>query len=252
MLLSTKELQERGLRRIRELGHTLIVGVDEVGYGCCAGPVTVCAAVAYADWNDTRVIDSKKLERYQHIKLVRDVLIPPDVVFHSIRNASSHRIDEVGLSSAQQELVRQTINDCRVHYPDALVVMDGNILPTGLTNAICMPKADNLVRAVSAASILAKCDRDELMILAHEEYPGYSFNTNVGYGTDAHLAALARLGPCPIHRLSYRNVREAAAKLGREVPDSSKPSQNQQAPCKVLQWPRSPRGMRVSTSSNKR
>lgn len=248
---TTQDLQQWGLLRVKEQGSGLIIGVDEVGYGCCAGPVTVCAAVASADWDDSRVIDSKKLVREQHLRLVRDVLVPPDVVFHSIRNASNQRIDQVGLSQAQQELVVATIADCRALYPDALVVMDGNVLPVGLKNAVCMPKADSLVKVVSAASILAKCDRDELMILAHEEYPGYSFNTNMGYGTEAHLAALERIGPCPLHRFSYRNIREVAAKFGMNQPASSKPSQSSGPPAKILGWRPLPKGMRVSTSSRK-
>jgi len=248
---TTRQLQERGLAEIRKRGHQLIIGVDEVGYGCIAGPVTVCAAVAYADWNHPQVMDSKKLERPQHVRLVKEVLLPPAVPFHVIMNHSSMVIDYIGVIRARDDLVRKTIEACRVLYPDALAVMDGSSLPSDVQNVICMPKADNLVKAVSAASILAKADRDELMILAADEYKNYGFHTNVGYGTDQHMAGLQRWGPCPIHRFSYRNVQEVAAKFGMNGTASSKPSQTKTQPGKILGWRQPPRGMRVSTSSRK-
>lgn len=248
---TTQQLQEYGLAEIRKRGHQLIIGVDEVGYGCIAGPVTVCAAVAYADWNDPRVKDSKKLERVQHLKLVKDVLVPPVVAFYVIMNHASTVVDELGVNKARNDLVRMAVAACRVHYPDALAVMDGAEIPADIQNVLCMPKADHLVKAVSAASILAKADRDELMILLADEYPKYGFHTNVGYGTDQHMAALERFGPCPVHRFSYRNIKEVAAKFGMGPAASSKPSQNQGAPARILGWQRLPKGMRASTSSKK-
>lgn len=248
---TTQQLQERGLAEIRKLGHQLIIGVDEVGYGCIAGPVTVCAAVAYADWDNVRVKDSKKLERPQHIRLVEEVLVPPVVPFYVIMNYDSGTIDKMGVGRARDELVRLVINTCRTHYPEALAVMDGVVLPANVQNVLCMPKADDLVKAVSAASILAKADRDELMILLADEYPRYAFHTNVGYGTDQHLAALERFGPCPVHRFSCRNIREVAEKFGMNQAASSKPSQNKAPPGKILGWRQPPKGMRVSMSSRK-
>lgn len=251
MQSTTQQLQERGLAEIRKLGHQLIIGVDEVGYGCIAGPVTVCAAVAYADWNHPQVIDSKKLERPQHVRLVKEVLVPPAVAFHVIMNHDSKAIDRMGVTHARDDLVKLAIKACRLVYPDALAVMDGLTFPAGLQNVLCMPKADNLVKAVSAASILAKADRDELMILLADEYPQYGFHTGMGYGTAQHLAALERFGPCPIHRFSYRNIQEVAAKFGMNGAPSSKPSQTETQPGKILGWRQPPHGMRVLTSSRK-
>lgn len=248
---TTQQLQTAGLAEIRKRGHQLIIGVDEVGYGCIAGPVTVCAAVAYADWNHPRVIDSKKLERPQHIQLVKEVLVPPAVAFHVIMNHESKTIDRMGVTRARDDLVELAIKACRLVYPNALAVMDGLTFPAGLQNVLCMPKADNLVKAVSAASILAKADRDELMILAADDYPNYGFHTNVGYGTDHHMAALERFGPCPLHRFSYRNIKEVAAKFGLTAATSSKTSQTTSAPSRILGWPRQHKGMRVSTSSRR-
>jgi ribonuclease HII len=148
--------------------------------------------------------------------------------------------------------VQKTIEACRVHYPTALAVMDGVLLPPNVKNAICMPKADQLVKAVSAASIFAKCDRDELMILLADEYPHYGFHNNVGYGTPQHKRALQAKGPCPVHRYSIGCVQEAADKFGVGYATTSKSSQNKGAPGKILGWRQPPRGMRVSTSSSKR
>lgn len=234
------------------LPEHLIIGVDEVGYGCIAGPVFVGAAVVRQGWKDPRIKDSKQLDHQQRARLVRDVLVPPNLVFSIVLGHTSTTIDEMGVHNARDDLVKQVVMRCRELYPHALVVMDGNELPFNLPNMVCTPKADALVTAVSAASILAKEERDECMRHLHKEWPAYGFSNHMGYGTGQHNSALAKHGPCPIHRFSYRNIQEVAKKFGVKVGATSKPSPNQSAPAKISGWQQPPRGMRVSTSSNKR
>ncbi len=242
MQSSTQELQRVGLARLRELGTSFIIGVDECGYGAWAGPVTVCAAVARADWSHPRVKDSKKMEKREHVLVVRDVLVASVIPTYSIRNHSSFTIDKIGLHVARDQLVLEAVRHVRKEVPDALAVMDGNQLPKGLHNALCFPKADGLVGAVAAASILAKADRDELMRFFHEDYPQYGFDTNAGYRSPKHVAALETLGPTPIHRFSFSNIREYAGGGSQTAP----------RPATISRWQRPPVGMRASTSSNKR
>lgn len=215
---------------------SFIIGVDEVGYGCIAGPVAVCAAVVPAGWTDERVRDSKKLDHQERARLVRDVLVPPNVAFSVVLNHTSQVIDQMGVHHARDDLVRKVIELCRAKYPGALVVMDGNELPFRIENMVCLPKADDLVKAVSAASILAKEDRDECMKQLHKEWPVYGFASHKGYGTGQHNSALAKYGPCPIHRFSYRNIQEVARKFGISPLDPSKPSQTTRPAGKLSGW----------------
>ncbi len=254
MKLSTQTLQKRGMAEVQRRGSALIIGVDEVGYGCIAGPVTVGAAVAPANWADARVRDSKKVEHNRRAFLAKNVLVPPTVAFSIVLNHTSQVIDSMGVDKAKKDLMTQVIRICRARYPNALVVLDGNDPPLGFEddrNLVYFPKADDLVKAVSAASILAKEDRDECMRLLHLEYPRYGFGNHVGYGTEQHTLALAEFGPCPIHRFSYRNVQEVARKFGIQPAATSKPSPSEASTAKILGWRRPSNGMRVSTSSSK-
>lgn len=244
--------QRRALARINSLNGELIIGVDEVGYGCIAGPVAVGAVVASSSWRDNRVRDSKKLDHPQRARLVREVLHPPVVAFSIVLNHTSEIVDQLGVVGARDDLVAQVVKACRKLYPKALVVMDGNQLPPGVEGIVCLPKADDLVKAVSAASILAKEDRDACMKLIHEEWPQYGFKAHVGYGTTQHIQALNKYGPCPIHRFSYKNVQEIARRFGYEPVDSSKPSPSGAAVGKLSKWRQPSNGMRVSTSSSRR
>lgn len=209
------ELQQEGLRKLTEQHLDFVIGIDEVGYGAWAGPVVVCAAVAPARWSHPEVRDSKdygndtKVARAVRESLTRNLLIPPIIPYHLILSYSSMEIDEKGLSKARDSLALRAARRCSERYPSAYVVMDGNTRPAGMPDRfICMPKADSLVPAVSAASILAKVYRDELMAVLALEYPGYGFERNSGYGTPQHRAGLVRHGVSLVHRQSYRNIRQ--------------------------------------------
>lgn len=216
-MLTTEQLQREGLRRLSEPDLRHIIGVDEVGYGSWAGPVVVCAAVVPVGIVDPRIRDSKKVTSPRvRAHLANFVLVPPLVVMERVEENSNEVIDYLGLVPARDALVVMAVRACLRRYPHALVVMDGNVLPAGLDpkRSLCFPKADNLVLAVSAASLIAKAYRDSLMQDMHQKYPQYGFDTNVGYGSRAHEEALREYGVCPIHRVSYRNIRQLVAGRG--------------------------------------
>lgn len=214
--------QQKALNHIQQSQREYIIGIDEVGYGALAGPVTVGAVVARRGWRHHEVRDSKAFGNASPgaraaRKSVAHRVVLPEIVTAIVLSHDSCVIDRMGVTKARDDLVVQVAQHCLATYPQALVVMDGNVIPRGLPlqATICLPKADALVPAVSAASILAKVDRDNFMQQMHEEYPWYDFCSNVGYGTKHHELAIEEYGLCPIHRRSYRNLRDYWIKESR-------------------------------------
>jgi ribonuclease HII len=181
-----------------------IIGSDEVGYGSWAGPLYVCAYVAPEGWTVPGLNDSKKLsprkreEVYTRLDLTRSALVSVD----------PQTIDEFGLGHCLVRAHLQVIQELVGRgYQGARIVVDGNLrLP--MAEAESIPKADTTVPAVMAASIIAKCNRDLFMRGLHQKYPQYGFASHVGYGTPEHMAALRAYGPCPVHRMSYKPLKD--------------------------------------------
>lgn len=199
------------LKRLDENSSEYIIGVDEVGYGALAGPVTVCAAVVRRGWSDPKVRDSKVVSPYNRQRLVEDVLVYPTVEFQAVVSENNASIDKNGLVFARDRAVAVAVTACVQRYPGAPVVMDGNQVPSGVPKTtICLIKADSLVPAVSAASIIAKVERDWYMTEMHKRYSRFGFDNNSGYGTLAHFQGLKDFGPCALHRMSIHSVRKHA------------------------------------------
>jgi ribonuclease HII len=195
------------LQRIAESPSAHIIGVDEVGLGCLAGPITVAAAVFEKGWSHKKVKDSKALSpkgRQRADKIVRE-----QALSYCIFSATNDEIDKFGLHTMKDRLTEQVVLQMLHYFPQALIVQDGNV-PTVIggrpQNMVWLPKADALVPAVSAASCLAKVYRDTFMCSMSYEYPGYGFGSNMGYGTDQHVQALRSLGACYLHRKSFKPV----------------------------------------------
>ncbi len=183
--------------------NPLYAGVDEVGRGCLAGKVTVCALILRNDSLNDVLNDSKKLSKKQ-----RDVLYPKilEIADYRIVSLDVQEIDSLNILQATLKAMSLAL--------DALnpigAYIDGNKTPKTLIPCEAIIGGDGLVPQISAASIIAKVTRDNDMIQLAKEYPEYGFANHKGYGTKEHLAAIAKYGITPHHRLSFAPVRQAS------------------------------------------
>lgn len=182
----------------------LIAGVDEAGRGPLAGPV-VAAAVILDELHPIKgLADSKKLTARKR-ELLYDEIRAKALCF-AVAQASVQEIDALNILQATLLAMRRAVEGLRL--APKLVLVDGNRLPLLPMRAEAIVKGDDLVPAISAASILAKVTRDRWCHEVDSMYPGYGFARHKGYGTAVHLAALQTHGACPEHRTSFRPVAE--------------------------------------------
>lgn len=186
-------------------GPGLLAGVDEAGRGPLAGPV-VAAAVILDDKHPIRgLADSKTLTALQRERLSEQILA--HALCCSVAYATVEEIDTHNILQATMLAMRRAVEGLRLK--PAKVLVDGNRLPVLDVLAEAIVKGDARVKAISAASILAKVHRDRLCLQLHEEFPQYGFAGHKGYGTRAHLEALVRHGACVHHRRSFSPVAAA-------------------------------------------
>ncbi|MFO7545045.1 MAG: ribonuclease HII [Trueperaceae bacterium] len=187
-------------RALWAAGALHVAGVDEAGRGALAGPV-VAAAVILPPERAYPFRDSKTVPPRRRALLavqVRDV-----AVAWAVGLASAEEIDAVGILTATKNAARRAL-DALTLTPDALVT-DYLPLAYGVPE-VTPPRADARSYQVAAASIVAKVTRDEIMVALHDEHPAYGFDRHKGYAAPYHVAALARLGPCPSHRRTFGRV----------------------------------------------
>lgn len=185
---------------IRNYKH--IAGVDEAGRGALAGPVVAAAVIMQEPFEIEGLTDSKKLNRNQRERLAR--IVKETCLAWSIGMGNVQEIETFNILKSTMMAMRRAIESLQIR-PDEVIV-DGNQLPTIDMPAKAIVKGDLLVPVISAASILAKVTRDQMMIEYADKYPQYGFETNVGYGTAFHLKALTQYGISPIHRLGFSPV----------------------------------------------
>jgi ribonuclease HII len=186
----------------------IICGIDEAGRGPLAGPV--CAAAVILDLSKPKIRgldDSKKLTEAKRNDLA--IRIKDRALAWGIGWAGVEEIDSINIRQANFLAMKRAVEAMTVQPTLALV--DGNDPPPLSCAVRTIVGGDALEPAISAASILAKTARDALMVEMCVRYPGYGFSGHKGYGSAAHLEALRRLGPCPIHRRSFAPVRELLA-----------------------------------------
>ena len=189
-------------RRCFASGARYVAGIDEVGRGAWAGPVSVgIAVVDLASLTDPPrgVRDSKMLSPKKREELFP--LLAQAVRAYAIGHASPDECDRYGMTAAQHLATQRAFADLSI-VPD-LCILDGKVNFSGRLDAIMIPGADRRVFTVAAASILAKVTRDRLMVNYHDTYPDYEFATNKGYPSPSHIGALHRIGISPIHRRSW-------------------------------------------------
>jgi len=190
-------------RDLRGRGFGRIAGVDEAGRGPLAGPVVAAAVIFPAGFADPRINDSKRLDARRREELVP--VITAAAISWAVAASPEVEIDAINILQATLRAMERAVEALQA-APD-YVLVDGSTMPGLPVPGEALIGGDGRVACIAAASILAKVHRDRLMQAHHERWPVYGFDRHKGYGTAAHLAALAEHGPCPIHRRSFRPVR---------------------------------------------
>lgn len=183
----------------------IVIGIDEVGRGCIAGPVVACAVV----WGlpIEGLGDSKKVSALRRAKLVP--LIEQSCAAFSIGQASVEEVDSINILQATFLAMRRAVEALpKDLLKNAKIWVDGNAMPVGFSpdNTSLFIGGDATHAPISAASILAKEWRDAYMKEQALQFPDFGFEKHMGYGTAYHMAALGRVGPCPLHRQSFAPV----------------------------------------------
>ena len=179
--------------------YSSICGIDEVGRGPLAGPVVAGAVILPKDCDILYINDSKKLSEKKREELYEEIM--EKAVAVGIGYASPERIDEINILQATYEAMREAINNLSV-APDILL-NDAVTIPKIECRQIPIIKGDAKSISIGAASIIAKVTRDRLMTEYDKVFPEYGFASNKGYGAVAHIEALKKYGPTPIHRRSF-------------------------------------------------
>lgn len=190
---------------LREQGFELIAGVDEAGVGPLAGPVVAGAAILPRAYKLRELNDSKKLDEATRDQLAER--IKTDAVAWAIGIAEVQEIDSLNIYRAGLLAMRRAVEALNIR-PD-FVLVDARTIPDCSLPQRGIIRGDAQSASIAAASIIAKTTRDEIMFELDRQFPGYGLAGHKGYPTPQHVAALRKLGASPIHRRSFRPVREA-------------------------------------------
>ncbi len=176
-------------------------GCDEAGRGCLAGPVMAAAVILPKDYKHKLLNDSKQVSLKKRIQFRRD--IEKDAITWSVAKVTNEEIDQINILNASFKAMHLAVN--KLSKIPQLLLIDGNRFNPyhGIPHE-CIVKGDGIYLSIAAASILAKTYRDEYMLELSNQFPGYSWDTNVGYPTYAHRNALKELGTTPFHRKSFQ------------------------------------------------
>jgi len=183
----------------------LEAGCDEAGRGCLAGPVFAAAVILPDGYTNPLLNDSKKLTEKQRYELRPQ--IERDAVAWAVASCDHEEIDRINILNASILAMHRALDKLTVR-PSHIAVDGNRFKPYGDIPHVTIVKGDSRFGNIAAASILAKTYRDDFMTEAAAKYPGYKFEINKGYPTRDHRKAIAQLGPTPIHRLTFRLLRE--------------------------------------------
>jgi ribonuclease HII len=192
-------------RELRARGFRAIAGIDEVGRGALFGPVVAAAVILAPERPVAGLNDSKLLSAGRREELAG--LVRERAVAWAVAAVDAATIDFINIHQASRLAMRRAVEQLATR-PDYLLV-DAVAVDLPLPQQALI-KGDARVHSIAAASIVAKVHRDAVMRAWHNTFPEYGLDAHKGYGTAAHLAALARLGPTPLHRRSFAPVRAAA------------------------------------------
>ena len=191
--------EKLGADHIQADRELLICGIDEAGRGPLAGPVAAAAVILPPDHDLLYINDSKKLSESKREKLFDEIC--SEAAAWAVGIVEPARIDEINILQATYEAMRQAVGSLTAS-PDLLLV-DAVHIPDLTIRQVSIIKGDARSQSIAAASIIAKVTRDHLMEEYDRRFPEYAFASNKGYGTAAHIEALKKYGPTPIHRRSF-------------------------------------------------
>lgn len=195
-----QEFEELALRQ----GYCCVAGVDEAGRGALAGPVVAAAVIFPPGVTIPGVDDSKKLSPAKRDGLFDQ--IKEHALAVGIGFGDHLLIDRINILQATLEAMKEAVG--KLSPPPDFLLVDGiSKVPIALRQRT-IKKGDGASISIAAASIIAKVTRDRLMTEFESRFPGYGFAEHKGYGCESHMAAIARLGPCAIHRKTFRGVKE--------------------------------------------
>lgn len=188
----------------RKQGLWPVAGTDEAGRGPLAGPVVAAAVVLDPDNIPPGLHDSKQLSAAKREALFTLIL---QSAFVSVASSSARRIDVIDIRKASLDAMRRAVAGLEV--APKLVLADGRDVPPGLAcEGRAVVKGDARSLSIAAASIVAKVMRDRMMARADTSFPGYGFAVHAGYATEVHRKAIMEIGPCRLHRMSFRPIRQ--------------------------------------------
>ncbi len=179
----------------------IIAGVDEVGRGCIAGPVVAAAVILRESINLKILKDSKKISFNKREEIANHI---KDNSYYAIGIASVDEILNLNILQASLLSMKRAID--RLALKPGLTLIDGKFAPKGLKNYKTIIKGDEKIKAISAASIIAKVYRDKFMINLAKKFSNYAWERNFGYGTKAHLEGLKKFGITSHHRKGFKPV----------------------------------------------
>jgi len=176
-------------------------GCDEVGRGCLAGPVVAAAVILPKKYRNKKLNDSKQLNKEERLEARESIL--KDALAWAVAEVSHEEIDQINILNASFKAMHLALDQLTT-LPQFLLIDGNRFKPYREVPFECIIKGDGIYLSIAAASILAKTYRDDLMEKLSIQYPGYSWETNVGYPTEQHRDGIKKLGITPFHRRSFQ------------------------------------------------
>ncbi|MEO5980608.1 MAG: ribonuclease HII [Chryseolinea sp.] len=194
---------------------TLIeAGCDEAGRGCLAGPVVAAAVILPKRYRHKLLNDSKQLHKEERENLRFE--IKRDAIAWAVAEVDHQEIDRINILNASFKAMHLAVDQLTTR-PEILLIDGNRFKPYGELKFECIIKGDGLYLSIAAASVLAKTHRDDLMVSLATQFPGYSWETNVGYPTLAHREGIRQCGITPFHRRSFTLLPEQLELFGDQI-----------------------------------
>ena len=193
-------------KNLVESGYNYVAGVDEAGRGPLAGPVVAAAVILPEEFSSNQLNDSKKLSSSKREKIYNELMNVDSKVISAFAVIDEVVIDKINILRATHMAMAQASSNLSIE--PSFVIIDGMPIKDFPFNNESIIKGDSKSLSIAAASVIAKVERDRIMLNYSKEYPEYKFEKHKGYGTKLHLDALKKFGPCKIHRKSFAPVKK--------------------------------------------